>query len=72
MAWVLMENLTEVAYSAVLQLIRHKTGPTQLVLNVADFEVAPHNAWENIMEVDIQGWLWHFGRVGIRFSLKLQ
>lgn len=59
-----MESRTEVAYKAVLELIRHVLGPNiALTRVIGDFEAAQQNAWEETFGVMVQGCLWHLCRV---------
>lgn len=64
LGWALMESRTQVAYTALLQLIRNLLGPNIAVTRViTDFESAEQNAWNEVFGVTVQGCLWHMCRV---------
>ena len=66
LAWALMESRTEVAYTALFQLLSNLLGPNiELTRVITDYEAAQQNAWENVFHVRVQGCLWHLCRVRI-------
>lgn len=59
-----MSSRTEVAYTAVLQLVSNLVGDNMnLRRAITDFETAEQNAWRNVFNVIVQGCLFHLGRV---------
>lgn len=63
LAWALMENRTQEAYTAVLQLLSHLLGDEiELTRVITDFEEAEMNSWEEVFEVRVQGCMWHMCR----------
>ncbi|KAK3925520.1 Pol polyprotein [Frankliniella fusca] len=63
LAYALMETRTELAYTALFELLQHLLGPQILLTRViTDFEAGQQNAWENVFRVHVQGCLWHYSR----------
>lgn len=59
-----MQTRSEVAYTAVLQLLRNRLGDDlELHRTITDFETAEQNAWQHVFGVAVQCCLWHLGRV---------